>query len=154
MILVDMPSAADVAAGELLSGEPGQLFDQMVKAMFALAPATKGRDRHSVYLAPLSPVRTPTGRLDAVGAARLADIARHHVGLKAPRALLLFGDACAKAMVGTAVAGARGKWHETETKAGKIKTLVTIRPEKLMSQPTLKKHAWEDLQLLMEGFEP
>jgi hypothetical protein len=29
--------------------------------------------------------------------------------------------------------------------------LVTIRPEKLLSQPALKKLAWEDLQLLIEG---
>ena len=146
MILVDMPSAQDVAAGTLLSGESGALFDRMLKAI--------GRSRETVYLAPLSPVRTATGRLDAGSAALLADIARHHAGLAAPKALLLFGDACAKALVGAAVAGARGKWHEIETKAGKLKTLVTIRPEKLMTQPALKKLAWEDLQLLMEGLEP
>ena len=146
MILVDMPSPQDVAAGTLLSGEPGALFDRMIKAI--------GRDRDSLYLAPLSPVRTATGRLDADSAEALARIARHHVGLVGPKALLLFGDACAKALVGSAVAGARGKWHETETKAGKIKTLVTIRPEKLMTQPALKKLAWDDLQLLMEGLKP
>jgi len=146
MILVDMPSPQDVAAGTLLSGEPGALFDRMIKAI--------GRSRDSLYLAPLSPVRTATGRLDGESAEALARIARHHVGLVGPKALLLFGDACAKALVGTAVAGARGKWHETETKAGKIKTLVTIRPEKLMTQPALKKLAWDDLQLLMEGLKP
>jgi DNA polymerase len=138
----------------LLSGAPGTLFDQMLKAMFALADETKGRDRNSVYLAALSPIRTATGRLEPESAEALARIARHHVGLAEPKALLLFGDACAKALVGSAVAGARGKWHETETNAGKIKTLVTIRPEKLMTQPALKKLAWDDLQLLMEGLKP
>ena len=141
MILVDMPSASDVTAGRLLSGEPGDLFDRMLKAI--------GRSRETIYLAPLSPVRTANGRLDAESAAALATIARHHVGLVGSQALLLFGDTCARALVGSAVAGARGKWHETQTKRGKIKTLVTIRPEKLLTQPALKKLAWDDLQMLM-----
>ena len=57
MVLVAMPSAEDVAAGTLLSGEPGILFDRMLKAI--------GRDRGSIYLAPLSPVRTATGESGA-----------------------------------------------------------------------------------------
>ena len=139
MLLVDMPSAA----GGLLSGESGALFDKMLAAI--------GRGRDSVYLAPLSPIRTPTGAIDEANAARLAEIARHHVGLAAPRALLLFGDICGKALVGAPVAGARARWHEIDTKAGPIKTLVTIRPEKLLTQKALKALAWADLQMLREA---
>jgi DNA polymerase len=146
MILVDMPADEDVAAGSLLSGANGALFDRMLAAIH--------RRRETIWLAPLSPVRTPSGQLDAAGAKALAAIARHHIGLVAPRALLLFGDACAKALLGAAVAATRGRWHEIETDHGKIRTLVTIRPAKLVSQPNLKKHAWEDLQLLMGGIEP
>ena len=116
-----------------------------------------GRDRPQPRQPSTSPPcrrsAPPTGRLDAAAAAALAEIARHHVGLAAPRALLLFGDTCAKALVGAAVAGARGKWHELETSAGKIRTLVTIRPAKLVTQPGLKKLAWEDLQMLMKELE-
>ena len=146
MILVDMPSAADAAAGQLLSGEAGALFDKMMAAI--------GRDRDSLYLASLSPCRTPTGSFDAAASAALAEIARHHVALAAPRALLLFGDSCARALLGSAVAAARGKWHELATPTGPIRALATIRPEKLINQPNLKKHAWEDLQMLMEGLKP
>ena len=145
MVLVDMPSAEDVAAGSLLSGEPGALFDRMMQAI--------GQTRETLYLAALSPVRTATGTFDAAAAARLAEIGRRHVGLVRPKALLLFGEACAKALIGAPIAQARGKWHELETPAGKISTLVTIRPEKLVSQPGLKKLAWEDLQMLREGLE-
>ena len=145
MVLIDMPSPADVAAGALLSGEAGALFDRMMAAI--------GRGRGSLYLASLSPARTPTGTLDPAAAKRLAEVARHHVALVRPAALLLFGDACAKALLGAPVAQARGKWHELETQTGKISTLVTIRPEKLVSQPGLKKLAWEDLQMLREGLE-
>jgi len=142
MILVDMPSPEDVAAGRLLSGAPGELFDKMMAAI--------GWDRETLYLAPLSPVRTPTGMLPAAAVDELARIARHHVGLVKPKALLLFGDAASKALLGAPIAEARGKWHELDTMAGKISTLVTIRPEKLVSQPGLKKFAWEDLQRLRE----
>jgi uracil-DNA glycosylase len=145
MVLVDMPSHEDLEAGSLLSGEPGALFDRMMTAI--------GRGRETLYLAALSPVRTATGTLDSAAAVRLATIARHHAGLVAPKALLLFGDACAKALLGAPVAQTRGKWHELETPQGKISTLVTIRPEKLVSQPGLKKYAWEDLQLLREGLD-
>ncbi|HEV2816751.1 MAG TPA: uracil-DNA glycosylase family protein [Allosphingosinicella sp.] len=135
MVLVDMP-AAD---GGLLSGEAGLLFDRMLGAI--------GRTRETVYLAALSPIRTPSGAIDEKNAARLAEVARRHVALAAPKAVLLFGDICGKALVGAPVAGARARWHEI---AG-IKTLVTIRPEKLLTQPALKALAWADLQMLMEA---
>jgi uracil-DNA glycosylase family 4 len=134
MILVDMP-AAD---GGLLTGEAGALFDRMLGAI--------GRTRETIYLAPLSPIRTPTGAIDEANAARLGEIARRHIGLVRPTAVLLFGDICGKALVGAPVAGARAKWHEIDG----IKTLVTIKPEKLLTQPALKGLAWADLKMLME----
>jgi len=137
MILVDMPGAD----GALLSGEAGALFDRMLGAI--------GRTRETIYLAALSPIRTATGAIDAGATARLADIARRHIGLARPKAVLLFGDICGKALVGAPVAGARGKWHEI----GGIKTLVTIRPEKLLTQPGLKALAWADLKMLMEALK-
>ena len=146
MVLIDMPSAQDAAAGTLLSGEEGGLFDRMMAAI--------GRGRDTLYLAALSPVRGAAGRLDAASAAALAPIARHHAGLVRPTALLLLGDACAKALLGAAVTGARGRWHEIDTPAGPVRTLATLKPEKLLLQPNLKKHAWEDLQRLKEGLEP
>lgn len=145
MIMVDMPSAEDLVAGRLLSGEAGALFDRMIAAI--------GLSRETIYLAPLSPSRSPSGAIDARSAARLAEIARRHIALAAPRALLLFGDNCAKALLGAAVAGTRGRWHALESAAGPIRTLVTIRPEKLLQQPALKKLAWDDLQMLKKELE-
>jgi DNA polymerase len=139
MVLVDMPSPE----GGLLAGEAGALFDRMLVAI--------GRSRETIYLASLSPIRTPAGTIDEGNAARLGEIARHHIGLVAPRTLLLFGDICGKALVGAPVAGARGKWHEIATEKGPVKTLVTIKPEKLDAMPAMKKLAWSDLQMLMEA---
>lgn len=146
MVLVDMPAPEDIAAGSLLAGEAGALFDRMLAAI--------GLTRDRLYLAALSPVRSPTGMLDPAAARRLADIARHHVGLVAPRALLLFGDACTRALLGASVAKTRARWNALETPDQPVRTIATIRPAKLLVQPALKKLAWEDLKLLKEELEP
>jgi len=146
MMLADMPAAEDVAAGALFSGEAGALFERMLAAI--------GRSRETIYLAPFSPIRPAAGRIDRESVAALAAIARHHIGLAAPRALLLFGDSCARALLAMPMSAARGRWHDLETPAGPIKTLVTIRLQELLSQPKLKTHAWADLQLLMEELKP
>jgi DNA polymerase len=144
MMMTDMPSAEDAAAGAFFSGETGALFDRMLAAI--------GRSRDTIYLAAFSPVRPAAGRIDDDGVAALARIARHHIGLAAPRALLLFGDSCARALLDLPMTAARGRWHTLETPAGPIKTLVTIRPQDLLTQPKWKAHAWADLQMLMEEY--
>jgi uracil-DNA glycosylase len=141
MILTAMPSAEDCNAGTLLSGASGRLFDRMLAAI--------GRSRDSAYLAGLSCLRPPSGRMDAPSAARCAAIARHHIALAAPRALLLFGDDCAKALLGQGVAQARGRVHQLDLEGGTVSAVVTLHPDYLLAQPAYKAHAWADLQRLM-----
>lgn len=145
MILTDMPAAEDCASGTLLSGPVGLLFDRMLAAI--------GRDRNSIYLASLSCLRSPDGRFAGEAASQCATLARHHIGLACPRALLLFGDACSKALLGLGVAQARGRWHEVATHAGPVRTLVSLAPSFLLNQPAYKAHAWADLQMLIEGLK-
>jgi uracil-DNA glycosylase family 4 len=142
MIVTDMPSGEDCSAGTLLSGETGRLFDRMLAAI--------GRDRDSIYLAALSCLRSPTGSFTAETAKQCATLARHQIGLVAPKAVLLFGDSAGKALLGLSVAQARGRWHEIATHHGAIKALVTISPKQLLDNPRLKRLAWEDLQMLIE----
>jgi DNA polymerase len=142
MILADMPSGEDCSAGTLISGEAGRLFDRMLTAI--------GRDRGSIYLAALSCIRSPSGQLNSEAMKSCAALARHHIGLAAPKALLLFGDSCAKALLGLSVPQARGRWHEIATHAGPIKALATIAPRQLLDSPRLKALAWADLQMLIE----
>lgn len=143
MMMVDMPAEEDCASGTLLSGDAGQLFDRMLAAI--------GRDRQSIYLASLACFRTPAGTFADPDATRCATLARHHIGLAAPKSLLLFGDACARALTGLSVAQGRGRWHQVQTHAGAIPALVTLNPAQLIAHPRLKAHAWADLQLLMKG---
>jgi DNA polymerase len=140
MILADMPTAEDCGSGALISGDTGRLFDRMLAAI--------GRDRQSIYLAALSCLRSPDGRLATDAAKNCATLARHHIGLATPKAVLLLGDACSKALLGLPMAQARGRWHEIATQAGPVKALVTISPSFLLSHPTHKRLAWADLQML------
>ena len=146
MILTDMPSSEDCAAGILISGEAGRLFDRMLAAI--------GRNRETVYLAALSCLRSPDGRFNTESAKACAALARHHAGLVQPKALLIFGDAASKALIGLPLAQARGKWHDLPTHAGPVRALVTLPPSYLLNQPAAKAHAWADLQRLIEEVKP
>lgn len=142
MIVTAMPSAEDCARGTMLSGAAGRLFDRMLAAI--------GRDRDGVYIAGLSCLRPAGGRLDSVDSATCAEIARHHIGLVSPRAILLLGDASARALLGVGMAQARGRVHRVETPGAAYKAVVTLSPDYLLGQPAAKAMAWLDLQLLME----
>jgi len=146
MFVTDMPEAEDCSTGTLLSGEAGRLFDRMLAAI--------GRDRNSIYLASLSCLRSPDGRFTAAASTHCANLARHHVGLASPNCVLLFGDACSKALLGLSVIKARGRWHRLSTHAGDIPALVTFAPSHLLEQPSAKRLAWADLQMLVEGPTP
>ena len=138
MVMIDMPSAS----GTAFDAETDTLFNNMLKAMTLT--------REAIYLTPLSPARPPGARLDPPSERALAKIARHHIGLLKPKALLLFGDACARALLGEPVLAMRGRWHEVATPAGPVRTIATIRPENMLNRPAYKKTAWADLQMVME----
>ncbi|WP_166036720.1 uracil-DNA glycosylase family protein [Sphingosinicella sp. YJ22] len=142
MIMAAMPSVEDCAAGTMLSGDVGRLFDRMLAAI--------GRSRDTSYIAGLSCLRPAGGRLDQAGATRCGEIARHHLGLVAPKAVLLLGDACSKALLGIGAAQARGTVHRIATPAGEVAAIVTLPPDYLLGQPAAKALAWADLQLLQE----
>jgi DNA polymerase len=146
MMIGDIPSLEDAATGTLFSGDQGVLLDNMLKAI--------GLSRETIYLAPFSPVRPTAGRIDPDSVRFLTEAMRHHIGLVSPRALLVFGDSCSRALLGINMTQARGRWHEVETPRGPVRALITIRPQELLSQPKLKAHAWADLQMLMEGLKP
>ena len=146
MIVTDMPAAEDCSTGTLLSGEAGRLFDRMLAAI--------GRDRNAIYLASLSCLRAPDGRFTTAASTHCANLARHHVGLASPDCVLLFGDACSKALLGLPVAKARGRWHRISTHAGDVPALVTFAPSHRLEQPSAKRLPWADLQMLVEGPTP
>ena len=90
MVLTDMPSAEDAARGLIAAARPARCSTGCWRR--------SGRSRETDLSRPLCrrSARRPA-RIDrARRQRRCAEIARHHVGLVAPRALLLFGDICAQ----------------------------------------------------------
>lgn len=139
MILIDCPERD--STDSLLGGAAGRLFDRMLAAI--------GRSREDVHLASLCAARPVAGRLPRDMEARLAQIARHHVALAAPRRLLVMGDAASRAILSANVLEARGRLHafnhKTDTQG---KAVASFHPRMLLERPALKAEAWRDLQML------
>ena len=141
MVVIDMPEAADRTTRALLGGEAGALFDRMLAAM--------GLAREGLYLAPLSPARPASGRLDAAQGAMLARLMRHHVALVAPRRLLVLGDAAIQALLGEPCAQARGRVHAFAHDGGSAQAVASFHPRFLVQTPDRKAASWADLKLFM-----
>lgn len=140
-IVIDAPDAADVATGALLSGPIGALFDKMLAAI--------GQSRESIWLMPLATIR-PLKRPPEAVIRRLAEIARHQIGLVAPKRVLIMGDTPSRALIGTEVIPALGKTHALNLGAATVEAVATFHPRLLEERPKYKAQAWKDLQLLVK----
>lgn len=143
MIMIDMPEMGDPDQGMLLSGEPGALFDKMLAAI--------GRDRNSVYLTTFAPGRPPGGRLSEDAIALLEPIARHHIGLAAPKRLWLMGQTVSRAIIGADAAPGHGRLREINHQGGIVVSVASFAPRFLLQHPKQKAAAWADMQALIEG---
>ena len=143
MVLVDLPEADDTATGRLLSGPAGQLFDKMIAAI--------GRDRNSLYIAAMAPGRPAGGYVDKAAAVLFGELARHHVALAKPRALLLMGEQPSRAFLDLGFVEGRGRTHDVKLLGGATTAVATFHPRTLLQHPEQKRRAWEDLQLLMKS---
>jgi uracil-DNA glycosylase family 4 len=147
MVLVDCPDRDDGpdngGAGALLSGASGRLLDKMLAAI--------GLTRDEVHLAAVCAKRPTAGRIQSEVEERLADIAKHHIGLVAPKRLLLLGNAASRAILGTELQAARGRLHGFNHKTGETSVVASFHPRFLIEKPAAKAEAWKDLQMLMRG---
>lgn len=142
MALTDMPEPGDATEGRLLGGNPGRLFDAMLRAI--------GLDSSTLYLASLSPAWLPAGPGESGLEETLVEIAQRHVALAAPRAVLLLGDATTRALLGMSVAQARGRLHQLDSNGTATVAVATFHPRFLLGQPARKAEAWADLRLFSE----
>jgi len=138
VLVVDMPEAEDRASGRLLSGEVGALFDRMLGAIKL--------ERSQVYLIPFSPARPTSGRLAEAPLKALRPLLLHHLGLVAPRKLLLLGDAPVQALLGQPAAKARDSEHGISIGASTVPTVATIHPRLVNMKREWRPLIWADLQ--------
>ena len=138
-----MPDREDDAAGALLSGSAGRLFDRMLAAI--------GRDRDSVYLTALAVKRPPAGRVTDETAQKLTALIRHHLSLATPKRVLALGNAASRAITGLDVADARGSLRVVNHDGGTSEVVASFHPRFLLERPAAKADAWRDLRLLIGG---
>lgn len=141
MVVLDMPEAGDRAAGRLLSGEAGALFDRMLTAMKL--------DRDAIYLAPFSPARPASGRLNPSDAAALGHLMRHHITLVAPKRVLLMGDTASRLLLGQPLPQARGDRRMLDISGMSFPAIASFTPRFVLERPDYRKAAWADLQMFM-----
>ncbi|WP_308814136.1 uracil-DNA glycosylase [Sphingomonas sp. GV3] len=141
MVLADCPDKDDGDAGTLLTGAAGRLFDRMLAAI--------GLSRDAIHVAAVCARRPVAGRMPGEVEERLGDIARHHIGLVAPKRLLLLGNAASRAILSAEMPGTRGSLHPFNHKRGTTQVVATFHPRFLIEKPVAKAEAWKDLQLLM-----
>src|SRR3546814_751241 len=113
--------------------------------------AAIGRDRSSVYLAPLCAIRPVSGQIPADLGPPLAEIALHRLALCRPKRLLLMGNAASRALLGVNAAAGRGCLHVLNHAGGQTETVASFPPRFLLEQPARKAEAWKDLQLVTWG---
>lgn len=138
MIVVDYPEGET-----LLDGAPGRLFDRMLAAI--------GRDRASIYLAPLCAIRPTGGRIPPELAPRLTEIMRRHIRLAAPKRVLFMGQAPSRALIGTDGSAGAGSLHAVNLEGTSVDCVASLHPRFLLERPALKAEAWRDLQVLTGG---
>lgn len=135
MLLTDCPDAADMSEGALFAGKSGQLLDAMLAAI--------GVSRADVRIAALLPSRPPGGLIDPGITSRLADIARHHVAIIRPKAMLIVGQHAMRAM-----AFAQSPPDQPQFNHNGVSVAVRgiHHPRLLLERPLLKRQAWEVLK--------
>ena len=139
MVIADMPDPGDEGR-TLFAGETAALFDAMMAAI--------GRDRASLYMAPLCPWRMPGGRIDAASGEAFAALMRRHVALVNPRAVLIFGDEAAKLLLGEPCA-ARPALRTFNHDGGIVAAAATFHPRTLRRTPAAKAVAWAAMRPLI-----
>lgn len=142
MLITAMPTAFDTPHSGLFAGNEGRLLDAMLGAI--------GRDRASIYLASLAPFRPAGGKIEAQDLPRLLRIARRHIALAAPKAVLLLGDAAAGALLGLPLPAARGRTHRLALDEITVNVVVTFSPQMLLERAASKADCWADLRRLLE----
>ena len=142
MLLAAMPTAFDTPQSGLFTGREGRLLDAMLGAI--------GRDRASSYLATLALRRPAGGRIDGTALADHLKLARRHIALTAPKALLLLGDDAARAVLGLRLPAARGQSHKIDIDGVTVNVVVTFHPQMLLESPARKAECWADLRRLLE----
>ena len=141
LCLVEGPETIDEKQGRLMSGDIGDLFRRMLKAIDLDL-------NKNTYVSALVPWRGPGNRKPTdVEKAICQAFWKREIELIQPKIILAFGGAVSDALVGiSALSKARNLWHNYQG----IPVRVTVSLTTLIKQPAQRKPAWDDLQAVQE----
>jgi DNA polymerase len=141
MFIGEAPGADEDRTGFPFVGRAGQLLTDMItKGM--------GLTREQVYIANILKCRPPENRQPTFEeSGNCIGYLERQIATIRPEFLCCLGLTAASRLLDTSLSMGllRGKWHRYRG----ILTLVTYHPSYLLRQPSAKKDAWADLQLLM-----
>jgi DNA polymerase len=140
LIVIDMPTDEDLAAGRLLSGEDGALIKAMLSAI--------GLEMDRVGVASLLVSRPSGGICDDAIWQKAGTRLQHFVSLAAPQHLLLLGDRTNRAFGETSRAEESGNWLTVNHAKGKISAMLMPALHIVMRHPARKAAVWADLRKL------
>lgn len=128
MILVPMPEAGD--SDTLLGSAQGMLVASMLRAMQISAD--------DAYIASAIPVHQPLSDWDALQSAGLGDVLAHHIGLVAPRRLLVLGNDLLPLLGLEKRQGVR----ELVLNGMRVELLASFAPDNLLANAKARANLW------------
>ncbi len=143
MFIGEGPGADEDRQGRPFVGRSGQLLTKMVEAM--------GVTRRQIYIANVVKCRPPGNRVPSPEEAQACwGYLQRQIEIIAPRAIVVMGNAAAKALLDTQVGitKLRGQWQQLWG----IPVMPTFHPAYLLRQytPDNRRKVWSDLQAVMD----
>ncbi|WP_324667481.1 uracil-DNA glycosylase [Geochorda subterranea] len=144
MLVGEGPGQVEDETGRPFVGPAGQLLDRMLAAI--------GLARQDVYIANVVKCRPPHNRVPTPEeAAACWPNLRRQIELVRPRIILCLGATAARQLVEprASVSAMRGRWWVRDG----VRYLVTFHPAALLRDPSKKRLAWQDLQMVRQALD-
>jgi DNA polymerase len=145
LFIGEAPGRDEDKQGLPFVGRAGKLLDKMMAAIHL--------DRTRAYITNVVNWRPPDNRDPSPEeAAMCLPFLRRHIELVDPGVMILLGATSMRHVMGRSdgIMKSRGKWLEYNVNGRMVPVMPTLHPAYLLRQPSHKKLAWRDLQMIEE----
>lgn len=145
MFIGEAPGRDEDKQGLPFVGRAGKLLDKMMAAIHL--------DRTNAYITNVINWRPPDNREPSPEeAAMCLPFLRRHIELVDPGVMILLGAVAVRHVMGRSdgIMKTRGKWLDYQVNGRMVPVMPTLHPAYLLRQPSHKKLAWRDLQMIAE----
>jgi uracil-DNA glycosylase len=143
MFIGEAPGRDEDKQGLPFVGRAGKLLDKMMAAIRL--------DRTNAYITNVINWRPPDNRDPTPEeAAMCLPFLRRHIELVNPEVMILLGAVAVRHVMGRSdgIMKTRGKWLDYNVNGRLVPVMPTLHPAYLLRQPSHKKLAWRDLQMI------